>query len=246
MTMQVSTLRPGLLVSLKTSVRGNVKYSRRDIEKDHRTEDGGKLAKWETERHITDPAEHDAAQETRSKAGHVIRRVCSMSAFGLLCPEDKADVLEAGIAEARKICDEFNAKAALTQVSVYVMTGRVAADDVEAVKAINSEIRDLMSEMEEGLANLDVKSVRAAAAKARQIGQMMSPDAASRIQRAIDLARESARRMVKAGEEAAVEVDRATIKRIAEQRTAFLDIDEVQEVRRPSAEGRSVDFAPLS
>ena len=38
--MQTNTLRPGLLVSLKTSIRGNVSYQYRDIEPEHLVENG--------------------------------------------------------------------------------------------------------------------------------------------------------------------------------------------------------------
>ena len=48
--MQTNTIRPGLLVSLKTTVRGNVSYQHTDIEPEHLTETGQQLAKWETER----------------------------------------------------------------------------------------------------------------------------------------------------------------------------------------------------
>jgi oligoendopeptidase F len=244
----LTTLRPGLLVSLKTSVIGNIDYERRTLDADHTTADGGLQARWETTRTIADPTEHAEAQKVRSEAGHIIRKICTQSAFGLLCPEDKANALEQAIADAHALTDEFNAKAALTRVRVYVIAGRVAANDVEAVKAINSEIRDLMTEMENGLANLDVKTVRAAASKAREMGQMLSSEASARVQLAVDLARQSAKQIVKAGEQAAQEIDRQTIKRIAEQRTAFLDLDgPAPEISGGVTEpGRAVDFAPAA
>lgn len=239
---RASTLRPGLLVSLKTSVTGNVQYTRRDIETDHLTKTGAKLAKWETERTIVDPVEYEAATKARSLAASTIRGVCTASAFGLLCPEDSGDRLDAAVKQARAIAESFNASASITRVSVYVIVGRVAADDVEAVRAINSEVRDLLREMESGLQNLDVKAVRDAASKARNLGNMLSPDAAARIQIAIDAARGAAKRIVAAGTQAAQEIDRATIARITEARTAFLDMEEAKEVAAPQAEGRALDL----
>jgi hypothetical protein len=53
--MQTTTLRPGLLVSLKTSVTGNVLYARRDVEQEHTLDDGAKSATWETERTLGTP-----------------------------------------------------------------------------------------------------------------------------------------------------------------------------------------------
>jgi hypothetical protein len=242
--MQTSTLRPGLLVSLKTSIRGNISYDHRDIERDHLTEDGRQLAKWETERTISDPAEYEAATKVRSKVRSIISGVCANSAFGLLCPEKSADDLDKAIAEARRMADEFNATAKLTSVRLYVIAGRIAPDDVEAVRAINSEVRDLLANMADGIRNLDVKAVRDAADRARDIGRMLAPDAQARVQEAIDLARSTARQIVKAGEQAAQEIDQRTIRRITEARTAFLDLEPVAEVAVPAAEGRAVDFEP--
>ena len=103
--------------------------------------------------------------------------------------------------------DDFNRTATLSRVSVYAMIGRVAADDVEAVKAINSEVSDLLGQMQEGLKNLDVKSIRDAATKAKQIGQMLSPTAAASCTSSWRLRRPGRRpaRSSLAGEQAAAE-----------------------------------------
>jgi hypothetical protein len=245
--LALTTLRPGLLVSLKTSVVGNINYERVTLDAEHPTDDGGLQARWETTRTIADPAEHTEAQKVRSEAGHIIRKVCSQSAFGLLCPEDKVDTLEQSIAEARGRADKFNDKAALTRIRIYVIAGRVAEDDVEAIKAINSEIRDLMAQMEGGLTNLDVKTVRTAAAKAKGLGQMLSQEASDRVKLAVDLARQAASRIVKGAEQGAQEVDRQTIKRLAEARTMFLDLDEPErDMDEVTAPGRAVDLPPAA
>ena len=246
MTIQSTTLRPGLLVSLKTSLAGNVRYTRQTVEEDHRVDGGALRGAWETTRVIMDPREHELAGKVRSRCRTIISAVCAQSAFGLLCPESDADRLVAAVKEARDLADEFNAQAQLSRLSVYVITGRVAPDDVEAVKAINSEVRELLASMEKGLANLDVKVVRDAADKAKQLGAMLTPDAAARIQIAIDAARSAARRIVKAGETAAQEIDQATLRKIAEQRTAFLDLDDAREVEAPTETGRGVDLAPVA
>jgi hypothetical protein len=238
MTLATSTLRPGLLVSLKTSHRGNVQYHRIDLEEDRR--DGGELTKWETTRTIADAAEYERAKKAQSKASSIIRSVCTQSAFGLLCPETWAWKLEDAIAEARAVVDQFNSTAQLSRVSVYVIAGKVASDDVEAVKAINSEVRDLIDTLREGVANADVAVIRAAANKAKQIGNVLTPDAQVRIQFAIDAARKAARDIVKAGEGAVIEIDKQAIKKIAEQRTAFLDIDQT-EVAAPQVTARTVE-----
>lgn len=243
--MTTQTLRPGLLISLKTEVKGNVKYKRRDIGRDYRTVDGEIIATWETERTISDPAEHDAAIKVRSKTRSLITGVCAASAFGLLCPEAKAADLQDAIAEARRLADAFNATANVTSVSVYVITGRIAPDDVEAVRAISSEVRDLLAEMSAGIENVDVKRIRAAATKAKGVGTMLSPEMQERIQVAVDAARAAAKKIVKAGETAAIEVDRLTMATLAEARTAFLDLEQDDvEVQQPEAEARAIDLMP--
>src|SRR5260221_4374072 len=97
MTLQAQTLRPGLLVSLKTSLDGNVKYRSVDIVADHVTAEGERRAKWETERTIQDPAEYERAVKARSKARAIITGVCAPSSFGLLCPEFQRDKLTAAV-----------------------------------------------------------------------------------------------------------------------------------------------------
>lgn len=246
MAMQSTTLRPGLLVSLKTTLHGNVHYQKRIIETEHTTADGAQRAKWETVRTITDPAEHEKAETARAKAGSLIRSVCAHSAFGLLCPEGKADELEQATKEARAVADAFNATASLSRISVYIITGRIAPDDVEAVRAINSEIADLMQRMTTGIEQLDVKAIREAARKAKSVGAMLPRETAERVQNAIAIARSVARKLTKAGEQAAQEIDAAAIKAIANARTAFLDLDDSgQEIATPATEGRAIDLEPV-
>lgn len=240
MTLATSTLRPGLLVSLKTSCRGNVKYDKLDLDEEHvgvRAK-----AKWETTRTIEDLEEYERAKKAQSKARSIISSVCSWSAFGLLCPEADAWKLEDAMLKAREVVDEFNATAQLTRVHVYVIAGKIAQDDVEAVKAINSEVRELLDAMTRGVERLDVKAIRDAATKAKQLGSMLSPEAEARIRIAIDTARDVAKEIVKAGEAAAIEIDQRAVRKITEQRTAFLDLGDEVQVAKPQADARAIDM----
>lgn len=240
----ISTLRPGLLVSLKTSIRGNVKYATQTLEEDHVTAEGARKARWETERTVTDPEEHERAIKARGKARVAVTSICAQSAFGLLCPESKARELEAAIAEARRITEAFNSTASCTAINVYVIAGRVASDDVEALRAIHSELRDLLDSMAEGVKALDAQAIRDAANKARSVSGMLTPAAAERVQEALDVARKAARAIVKAGETSAVEIDKSTLATLAAARTAFLDLDDtpVAFVEPVAEAGRTVDF----
>lgn len=241
MTTQTQTLRPGLLVSLKTSIKGNVSYIKKDLDA-ALTEAGVSKARWETERTIADAAEYETATTTRGKARSLIGAVCTKSAFGLLCPEQDAPLLEKAIAEARALAETFNATAKLSRVHLYVIAGRIAADDVEAVKAISSEVRDLLDDMAEGVKNFDVKVIREAAAKAKQIGSMLTPEMQARITVAIEAARSAATKLVAAGETAAKEIDVRAVRALTEARTAFLDLDDAKAIAAPAVAGRAVDL----
>ncbi len=242
--MQVSTLRPGLLVSLKTSVTGNVHYDKREIEAEHLTDSGVQMARWETTRMVTDPAEQERAKVARGKCRSIITAVCANSAFGLLCPESRADDLEEAIAESRRIAEGFNSGAMQTKIAVYIISGRVAQDDREAIRAINSEVRDLLAAMATGIEKLDAATVREAANKARNIGSMLAADAQQRLQDAIDAVRAEARKMVKAGEQVAIEIDSHTLAALAVARTQFLDLEGDDKVSAPVAEARAADLEP--
>src|SRR4029077_6271511 len=162
---------------------------------------------------------------------------------GLLCPEAKADALATAVEEARAIVAQFNSSASLTRLSFNIITGRIAPDDVEAIRAINNEMSDLLASMAEGLSNLAVTKVRDAANKARAVGSMLTTEAQERVQAAIDVARKTARAIVQAGSEGAVEIDRAAIRKVLDSRTAFLDVDDAGvEVKAPVPTVRQVDY----
>jgi hypothetical protein len=242
--MQTTTIRPGLLVALNTSVSGNVQYRKLDLETDHTTEEGARKARWETERTINDPAEFEEATQIRGKARGLIASVCAASAFGLLCPQDRAEQLAAAITEAQRMAEEFNRRATLTRVKVYVVAGTIAQDDLQATKAINAEIAELLNRMESGVRSFDVEAIRDAAKRAKSIAAMVTPEASERLEKAIDTARTAARQIVKAGETAAKELDERAIRAITESRTAFLDLDDAAEIATPTVTGRALDFDP--
>lgn len=226
----VSTIRPGLLVSLKTSLKGNVHYDRYDLERDTVTDRGELKARWETLRTIADPAEYDAGTKVRNAAASMVRGACARSAFGLLCPESNIDNLNRAIADANRLVDGFNRTAKLTRVDVYSIVGRIEPNDAEAVRAIKSEISDLISTISDGVKNLDVKVIRAAATKARSVAQMLPDDAKERVKEAITVGRKVATEIVKAGEAAVVEIDKEAIRNLATARTSFLDFEDEDEV----------------
>jgi hypothetical protein len=246
--MHTSTIRPGLLVAIKTSVTGNVQYSKVDI--DRSREDKTDRATWQTQRTIADVEEHDRACKVRSEVNHALRRLCANTAFGNLCPEDRADELSQAIVDARAKVDAFNAEATITRVTIHVIAGRVAADDVEAARAIRSELAEVIGEMERGIANLQPEKIREAAVKAKELSEMLTDEAKFKVDLAITAGRSAAtaiNRAVKAGEEAAKVVDKAVLTQLNGARLAFLDVEEpaappTPAVRRPKARARAIDL----
>lgn len=246
MTITTTTLRPGILVPLSIRTHGNVSYMKTILESAQVDDDGKETATWNTTRTITDKAELERAKKTVSKARSIVSAVCAKTAFGLLCPEADEDKLKAAIAEARAVCDEFNSTATVSRVMLYVMPGKVAPDDVEAVKSINREIKDLLAEMAEGIKNTDVKVIRDAANRAKQLGSMLTSSAEARVEIAIDTARKAARQIVKAGAQASLEIDKLAIEKISAMRTSFLDLSEGDEIAKPQQQTRAIDFSEPS
>ena len=72
--MKTSIIRPGMLVGLKTAIRGGVSYQKVDLQAPT-VEAGTQVARWETTREITDAAEHERAVHTRSR----VRRPWALS-----------------------------------------------------------------------------------------------------------------------------------------------------------------------
>ena len=239
--MLYTTLRPGLMVSVRTSIKGNVSYHVTDLGK--RTTVEGEIAEHQTERLTRNVEEQERAVKARGAARSVIQTVCAHSDFGLLCPLDKESKLDEAIVAALAIVRDFNDSSEITKITFNVLRGKVEQDDVRAVRAINQEMRDLVDNMADGVQRLDVEAIRNAANKAKSVGQMLSPEAQSKIKDAIDTVRKTARAIVKAGEGAAVEVDQLALQRLQQSRTAFLDFDVPEvEVQAPAETGRAVDF----
>ena len=176
MSLPSKILRPGLLVGLKTSISGtNVEYNKTELEAEHTDEFGVLISSWKTDKSIADAVEQEAAVKVRSKARSLITSVCARSDFGYLCPESKEADLERAIRDAQALCSEFNLTASLTEVNFFAITGRIAVDDVQAVRAIKSELNSLLETVETSIKALDVETARDAMGKAKKLGMMLAP-----------------------------------------------------------------------
>ncbi len=225
--MNRTTLKPGLLVSLKSTIAGNVSYRRVDTA--HEREAKTDISVWETTRIVSDKPEHDRAVEVRAKARNMIAGVCIHTSFGLLCPEDRESDLEAAITAAQSLVSDFNRGANQTQVGIYPFCGLVERDNERAARAIAAEVRELLDAMASNIDKLDVKAIRDAANRAKAIGAMLDSQQQEKVDGAVKAARDAARKIVKAvkdaGDNAAVILGDVNKTAIVTARFAFLDTD---------------------
>jgi len=284
------TLKPGILVSLKTAKRGGIEYKRKNldasaienaaapacatcngavervtlpdleteiyrcIERTCRAERPAdvftKVEKWETTKIVADKEADKAATKLRTRAAALIRSVCAQSAFGLICAESKLPQLTEAVAEARALVAEFNdsVHGKIVQINLYVLMGRIASTDEEAVKSIRSELLELMDEMQNGIGAGNIEAARLAADKAKAMSDVLDADSSKKVAAAIAEVRATAtavlKRMAK-GEAAAEVVAGIQLKALEDARSRFahLDMDEVADVAPlPSGAARAVDM----
>ena len=241
--MTITRMKAGILVSLKTRNRGNVSYWKDQIEYPTLQPGGAIEEEWNTRKRIADPDEQKRAEQIRDKAKDYIRGMCVRTEHGLLCPLEDRDELEERIAEARSWVDEFNATAVRNHVKLGVICAEVLQDDVEATRAIFSEIEEFLDEAAAGMAELDVKKVRDIMNKAVNYNQILDGESSATLELVIKTARAACTRIVRAGNEVAGEMERNTVRLIRNARTQFLDLDGPTEYTAPAGSGgRALDL----
>jgi hypothetical protein len=243
---EIMRMKPGVQVILSTKIRGGTEYTKETLEYPTRQIDGAMESEWITRKRIEDPDEWERASKTRDKARSLIGSVCAKTEGGLLCPlENKAELIER-IDEAKQLVGAFNQTAVYSHVKLHVYPLEVRADDVEATRAIFSEIEEFMADMAEGMAELDTKKVRAICDKAVNLNRMLDGEASEKLELVVKVARAACTRIVKAGGEIGGEMERNTIRLIKSARTQFLDVESPSTtVARPVSTGaaRALDLA---
>jgi hypothetical protein len=229
--MSTITLKPGLLVSLRTRMEGGVQYERRDlaVSAEEKLDEASAVQKWQTTKTVADPAALERATKARGKCGSLIRGVCAYSEFGLICTVDKEGQLDVAITESRELADRFNAENLGIRISVYALKGRIAQNDQEAARAIGGELRELLDTMQAGVTEIDVEKIREAASRAKKLGATLDADTNKKVQSAIDEVRDVARQIVKKavekGADVGAYVKTVTLTSLGEARSAFLDLE---------------------
>jgi hypothetical protein len=232
--MPTVTLKPGLLVSIRTRHQGGVKYDRVDLTADASVvSDKAEVSRWETTKIVDDVEEFDRASKVAGKCGSLIRAICAYSEFGYLCRADREAELDEAIADARRRAEDFNASAKTTRVSVFALKGRIAESDAEAAKAVGADLLALIEGMQTGVQTMNVKDIRDAANKARKLVTMVDEATAKRVKDAVDQARDIATELRKKLDNGASGVAEATeyvqavdLTALASARAVFLDLEE--------------------
>lgn len=231
--MKTQLIKPSYLVSLKSTLSGGIAYKRIDLDA-KKANDKSEIVMWETTRIIEDKEEHERAVKARGKAVSLVRAVCVPSSFGLVCPLNRSEDFDNAIVEAKKIINEFNSSSNCTKINIYVLKGEIASSDEEAVRSISSEIVSMVDDMKKGIQELDVKSIREAANKARQLSAALGEQQSKKLSEAVSEARKAARKIVKHikdGSEKAEEIlSEISYSELDKTRAAFIDYSEETEV----------------
>ena len=232
--MNEVTIKPGFLISIKTTCNGGVQYQRMDI--DTKGDGNGReITEWQTTRVIEDKDEHQRSVLVRAKCSNMLRLACISTPFGYICPESKMDSFMEIYEDAQRRALEFNASASYTRITVNMMRGRIATDDDAAIKSMMSEMETLAQTMTSAIARGDVKAIRDAATMAKQMGGMLDETAQEKVTKAVEAARKAARdivkRVEKKGEKLEQVIGEQNVSPIDQMRVAFLDFgnDDVKE-----------------
>lgn len=191
-------LRPGLLVSLNTSMHGNVRYSLSDIE----YERDGKREKRKgiSEREIADTAEHEKGKQVRSAATYTVKKLCTATLHGLMCPVEDRAKLEAAIKDAENLVATFNDEAKVTTIGFHVAIGTMEPGDLRMLRSVQREIASLVRAMDDGIRAKDADAIRDAAVKAKAIAAMLeTSDSKTELIKSVSRAREAATSIAKTG-----------------------------------------------
>lgn len=227
-------IRPGMLVTLSTAIRGGVTYEREDLGEERRP-DGAEVEEWRTVKVTVDPEEHEEAVRVRSRVRSLMKSACVSTPFGFVCPVDDLPALDAAQAEADRLVREFNAGATHCEVRYASLRGEIAENAREAIEAIRSEIGALLRDYEDTIRAGDIRSARDIATRATQMNRLLEQESAGsgRLADAIREGRKIARlivkRVEKGGEELADVLAEANLSPVSQARFAFLQEYELSE-----------------
>jgi hypothetical protein len=249
--MAVVKIRPGYLISLKTSIQGGPRYTHNPLESSAASSDGPEIEKFITTKTTEDPEEYKRAVKLRGKARGLVESVLIPSDFGLLCLKAKKERYDEALKEAKEYIEFFNNTSRTCHIAIRSIAGEIVESDTEANQSIVGELRDLLTTVQNGVTEMDVKKIRAAADKLKDVGAMLDEDNQRKVVGAVKEAREVANQIAKMARKKATDigdyVQTIKLKAVDEARFTFLDMDGPAEVSGdalPMAPGRVLDIEP--
>lgn len=245
--MDKFTIQPGLLVSLHTRTEGGVEYHR--YNEQSREVAGALITEWETEKLVHDPAEFKLATEARTKVRSLFAGVCVWTPFGFICPKADEAKLYAAAAEANAVAAAFNAAAKTCTVKFDWFPGEIAESNELAAKAIKHDLETLLRQMEKASTRGDVKELRAAAQRAKQLDRLLGNQqelkekTGAAVKAARSIARKITKRVHKEGEDLALVLEKEATAPIRLARFALLgEVEDVAAEPAPAPVDLNVVF----
>jgi hypothetical protein len=240
--MERRIIKPSILVGLKSTISGGIKYNRTDLERSRVDDNGTERAKWETTRLIDNKEEYEEAVKVRGKAVSNIRRLCTPFELGLVCLVDRIEELEEAIVESKQMVREFNDKSTYSRINIFPSTWEARDNGEDAVRQLSAEVAKIIEEMQTGIDNFDVKNIRKAANKARSLAGVLEKEQEDILNEAISQARKAARmfvkRIEKEGERAEAVMAEVRRNELTKARVTFLDYSEEKEEETTSEDNQ--------
>ncbi len=154
----VQTIKPGILIAGKASIKGGIHY-KRDYEEPIFEEDS-LIREWHTQQLVDDEKEHASAKKLQNKIASMINRICAHTPIGPICRNERKDELVGVLAEIRAQRDTFNNKAKTCQITTHHALFEVQSDNQTAVAAIADQVAEMADKVNSALTVQDLKALR--------------------------------------------------------------------------------------
>lgn len=224
----VLKLRPGFLVCFSTRVENGVEHLKSQV-REEVLPDGAVRKEWQAATIIHDPEEFKAVSVLRSRVRNIMKGVTTNTGFALMCPREDEQRLSAAITEMDALALGWNETSKVYKLRVSTVLAEIAENKADAIKAIKSEVVDLLARMEAATRAGSVRDIRAAANEAAQkvaLLDLESEDGDDEIAQALAVARGVARKIVKrvekGGEDLAAVLEQQNLEPIAAARLRFI------------------------
>jgi hypothetical protein len=157
MELQISNIKPGILVTEHISLTGGIHYCREFI--DSRREDQTLVREWHTIAHTDNVDERKEAQKIASRVYASLRRVCAQTPVGLICPASSGQELAETLTEMRGLIDVFNSTAKTCRILAYHACFEVASTNHTALQAVLDRVAEIATNVDGAITMEDSKAI---------------------------------------------------------------------------------------